>query len=86
MSWRGPFQRSLSLPKKLPCFHSIGIETDDPRNGIGRRLVDELLDRMRALGLWKIDTRVDLPDAEPVRIFGADRFSPSDTMNLERSI
>jgi hypothetical protein len=44
------------------------------------------MDHLRELGVQKINTLVDWNDSSLVEFFRANEFTPSKTINLERSI
>ena len=48
--------------------------------------MDEFVDHLRQIGVNKINTLVDWNDAGLIHFFSANQFSPSRTINLERSI
>ena len=47
---------------------------------------DEFIDHLKSLGVRKINTLVDTNDTGLIRFFNANRFTPSQTVNLERTI
>jgi hypothetical protein len=53
---------------------------------IGEQLLNEFIDHLRKLGVKKINTHVDWNDSKLIHFFSANRFSPSKTINLERSL
>jgi len=66
---------------------AVGVDPDCQHQGIGEKLMDEFVSHLRQLGVKKINTLVDKNDAQMMRYFGANQFSPSKTViNLERSI
>ena len=75
----GIFQEAATLD-------TIGVDPACRHQGIGKRLMDEFIDHLKSLGIRKIHTLVDLDDARLIHFFSANRFSPSRTINLERSI
>lgn len=65
---------------------TIGVDPDYQNQGIGRRLLGEFVDHLRDLGVKKLYTLVNWNDSELIRFFSANQFSPSKTINLERSL
>jgi len=65
---------------------TIGVDPDYQHRGIGEQLIKEFVDHLRALGAQKINTLVDSDDSRLMHFFSANQFSPSKTINLERSI
>lgn len=65
---------------------TIGIDPDYRHQGIGAKLIHEFMEHLRSLGVKKINTLVDSKDAQLTHFFNANRFSPSETINLERSL
>jgi ribosomal protein S18 acetylase RimI-like enzyme len=75
----GIFQESATLD-------TIGVDPDCRHQGIGKQLIKEFMDHLRELGVQKIHTLVDLDDAGLIQFFRANDFTPSKTINLERSL
>ena len=67
-------------------LESIGVDPDYRHRGIGEQLIKEFMDHLLALGAGKISTLVDSNDSRLMHFFTANRFSPSRTINLERSL
>lgn len=65
---------------------TIGVDPNCHHTGIGRRLMDEFVDHVKRIGVKKISTLVSLDDPRLTKFFGANRFSPSRSINLERVI
>lgn len=65
---------------------TIGVDPKYRRKGIGKQLMDEFVEHLRKLGVKKVNTLVGWDDSELIQFFGANRFSPSKTINLERSL
>ena len=65
---------------------TIGVDPDYQHKGIGEQLIKEFMDHLRALGVRKINTLVDSNDSKMMHFFSANQFSPSKTINLERSL
>ena len=66
---------------------TIGVDPDYRHRGIGERLINEIFDHLRDLGVKKITTLVDKQDAGLIHFFMANKFNPSsDIINLERGL
>ncbi|MBN2231541.1 MAG: GNAT family N-acetyltransferase [Deltaproteobacteria bacterium] len=65
---------------------TIGVDPAYHHHGVGRRLIDEFMDHLKSLGVQKVNTLVDWNDSRLIHFFSANRFSPSRTINLERSL
>jgi ribosomal protein S18 acetylase RimI-like enzyme len=65
---------------------TIGVDPDYQHQGIGKQLLQEFMDHLKALGARKIKTLVDSQDTRMWHFFNANQFNPSKTINLERSL
>jgi ribosomal protein S18 acetylase RimI-like enzyme len=65
---------------------TIGVDPDYQHQGIGKLLLKEFMDHLKALGARKIGTLVDSNDARMMHFFTANQFGPSKTINLERNL
>ncbi len=65
---------------------TIGVDPSYQHKGIGEKLINEFMDHLRTLGVRKISTLVDWNDSRLIHFFSANQFSPSKTINLERSL
>jgi predicted N-acetyltransferase YhbS len=79
MGQYGIFQEAATLD-------TIGVDPACQHQGIGERLLTEYIDHLRKLGVKKISTLVDWNDSRLIHFFSANHFSPSKTINLERSL
>jgi predicted N-acetyltransferase YhbS len=75
----GIFQQAATLD-------TIGVDPDYQHQGIGEQLINEFMDHLKKLGVRKINTLVDWNDSKLIHFFSANQFSPSKTINLERSL
>jgi ribosomal protein S18 acetylase RimI-like enzyme len=75
----GIFQEQATLD-------TIGVDPDCQQKGIGKQLMKEFMDHLRELGVQKVNTLVDWNDSKLVHFFRTNEFTPSKTINLERSI
>ena len=74
------------ISKEKATLDTIGVDPNCQHRGIGKQLIDEFMDHLRTLGVQKINTLVDWNDSKLIRFFSANQFSPSKTINLERSL
>ena len=65
---------------------TIGVDPDHQYKGIGKKLIHEFLDHVKTLGVQKINTLVDWNDSVLMHFFSSNQFSPSKSINLERSL
>jgi ribosomal protein S18 acetylase RimI-like enzyme len=65
---------------------SIGVDPDYQQQGVGEKLINEFIDHLRTIGVQKVSTLVDWNDSRLIHFFSSNRFSPSKTINLERSL
>jgi predicted N-acetyltransferase YhbS len=75
----GIFQEEATLD-------TIGVDPDYQHKGIGEQLINEFIDHLRKVGVQKINTLVGWNDTKLINFFSANQFSPSKTINLERSL
>ncbi len=75
----GIFQEEATLD-------TIGVDPNYRHKGVGVELINEFMDHLRELGVQKIHTLVDWNDSKLVQFFRANEFTPSKTINLERSL
>ncbi len=65
---------------------TIGVDPTCQKKGVGRQLIDEFVDHVKRIGVAKISTLVSLDDKKLTRFFQSNLFSPSRSINLERSV
>ena len=75
----GIFQEEASLD-------TIGVDPHHQHKGIGEQLMNEFMDHLKQIGVQKVNTLVDWNDSKLIQFFSANHFSPSKTINLERSL
>jgi predicted N-acetyltransferase YhbS len=75
----GIFQEKATLD-------TIGVDPGCQHKGIGEQLINEFMDHLKKLGVQKVNTLVDWNDYKLIHFFSANKFSPSKTINLERSL
>jgi ribosomal protein S18 acetylase RimI-like enzyme len=74
------------ITKEKATLDTIGVDPDYQNKGIGKQLIIEFMDHLRALGVQKITTLVDENDSKLTHFFNTNQFSPSKTINLERNL
>jgi predicted N-acetyltransferase YhbS len=74
------------ITEEKATLDTIGIDPDYHKKGIGKQLINEYMDHLRTLGVKKVSTLVDEKDSTLSHFFGANQFSPSKTINLERGL
>jgi predicted N-acetyltransferase YhbS len=74
------------ISQEKATLDSLGVDPDYRHKGIGELLIIELLDHLKKLGVEKVNTLVDWNDSRLIQFFSANNFSPSKTINLERSL
>ena len=77
---------NYGISQEEATLDTIGVDPDYQHRGIAAQLIDEFVDHLRALGVRKINTLVDWNDSKLIHFFSSNQFSPSKTINLERSI
>jgi ribosomal protein S18 acetylase RimI-like enzyme len=80
------YMGEYGLFQEVASLDTIGVDPDYQHKGIGKKLMNEFIDHLRQIGVNKINTLVDWNDAKLIQFFSANQFSPSRTINLERSI
>ena len=75
----GIFQQQATLD-------TIGVDPSCRLKGIGAQLINEFMAHLRSLGVQKVNTLVDSKDSKLTHFFSTNQFSPSETINLERSL
>jgi predicted N-acetyltransferase YhbS len=74
------------ISQEKATLETIGVDPDYQHKGIGKQLINEFMDHLRTLGVQKVNTLVDGNDSTLMHFFSANQFSPSKTINLERSL
>jgi len=74
------------ISEEKATLDTIGVDPDYGHKGIGEQLINEFMDHLRTLGVQKVNTLVDGNDSTLMHFFSANQFSPSKTINLERSL
>ncbi|MCJ7593287.1 MAG: GNAT family N-acetyltransferase [Desulfobacterales bacterium] len=79
MGQYGIFQEAATLD-------TLGVDPSYQGKGIGKQLINEFVDHLRKVGVQKINTLITWNDSKLIQFFSANQFSPSNTINLERSL
>jgi ribosomal protein S18 acetylase RimI-like enzyme len=74
------------ISRERATLDTIGVDPSCQHTGIGKQLINEFMDHLKTLGVQKINTLVDWNDSKLIHFFSANQFSPSRTINLERSL
>ena len=80
------FMGEYGIFQEEATLDTIGVDPTYQHKGIGEQLIDEFMEHLKKLGVQKINTLVDWNDTRLIRFFSANHFSPSKTINLERSL
>lgn len=80
------FIGEYGISKEKATLDTIGVDPNYQHKGIGNLLMSEFMDHLRTLGVQKVNTLVDWNDSRLIHFFSANQFTPSKTINLERSL
>ena len=80
------FMGEYGIFQEEATLDTIGVDPIYQHKGIGEQLINEFMDHLKKLGVQKINTLVDWNDTRLIHFFSANQFSPSKTINLERSL
>ena len=80
------YMGEFGIFKEEASLDTIGVNPHSQHKGIGERLINEFMEHLSKLGVRKVNTLVDWNDSNLIQFFSANGFSPSTTINLERSI
>jgi ribosomal protein S18 acetylase RimI-like enzyme len=80
------FVGEYGISEDKATLDTIGVDPSSQQKGIGEQLITEFMKHLKSLGVKKLNTLVDWNDFSLIRFFSANHFSPSKTINLERSI
>jgi ribosomal protein S18 acetylase RimI-like enzyme len=80
------FMGEYGIFQEEATLDTIGVDPTYQHKGIGEQLINEFMDHLKKLGVQKINTLVDWNDTRLIHFFSANQFSPSKTINLERSL
>ncbi|MBN1830754.1 MAG: GNAT family N-acetyltransferase [Deltaproteobacteria bacterium] len=79
MGQYGIFQERATLD-------TIGVDPTYQRKGVGKRLIDEFIQHLKKAGVKKVNALISWNNPQLMLFFGANQFTPSKTINLERSL
>jgi predicted N-acetyltransferase YhbS len=79
MGQYGIFQEKATLD-------TIGVDPSYQKKGIGNKLIDEFIQHLKKVGVQKVNALISWNDPNMMLFFGANQFTPSKTINLERSL
>ncbi|MHB8763746.1 MAG: GNAT family N-acetyltransferase [Deferrisomatales bacterium] len=80
------FMGQFGIFQERATLDTIGVDPGCQHQGVGQLLVDEFVDHLKRIGVRKLTTLVSTSDARLTRFFRANRFTPSQTINLERDL
>ena len=80
------YMGEYGILREEATLDTIGVDPSYQHRGIGNQLIDEFMDHLKSLGVQKINTLVDWNDSKLIHFFSANQFSPSKSINLERSL
>jgi len=80
------FIGEYGISRERATLDTIGVDPNHQHRGIGKLLMSEFMDHLRTLGVQKVNTLVDWNDSRLIHFFSANQFTPSKTINLERSL
>jgi len=80
------YMGQYGISQEKATLDTIGVDPDCQHKGVGKRLIHEFMGHLKTLGVQKINTLVDWNDSKLIHFFSANQFSPSKTINLERSL
>jgi predicted N-acetyltransferase YhbS len=80
------YMGEYGISQEGATLDTIGVDPHYQHQGIGEQLIEEFVNHLRKVGVQKINTLVDWNDSKLIHFFSMNHFSPSKTINLERSI
>jgi len=80
------YMGEFGIFQEVASLDTIGVDPSYQHKGIGKKLMNEFIDHLKQIGVNKINTLVNWNDSKLIQFFSANQFSPSKTINLERSI
>ena len=80
------FIGEYGISQGAATLDTIGVDPEYQRKGVGKLLINEFMEHLKALGVQKASTLVDSADPKMTRFFTENMFKPSKTINLERSL
>lgn len=80
------YMGEFGIFQEVASLDTIGVDPSYQHMGIGKKLMQAFIDHLKQIGVNKINTLVSWNDSALIQFFSANQFSPSKTINLERSI
>ncbi|MEJ2156581.1 MAG: N-acetyltransferase [Desulfobacteraceae bacterium] len=80
------YMGEFGIFQEVASIDTIGVDPSCQHRGVGKKLMNEFIDHLKQIGVNKINTLVSWNDSQLIQFFSANQFSPSKTVNLERSI
>ena len=80
------FMGEYGLFQEEATLDTIGVDPVYQQKGIGEQLINDFVDHLKKIGVKKINTLVDWNNSKLIHFFSTNQFSPSKTINLERSL
>jgi predicted N-acetyltransferase YhbS len=80
------FRGEYGIAEEKATLDTIGVHPDYQHRGIGGQLIAEFMEHLKKLGVQKVNTLVYWDDPGLIHFFSVNHFSPSKTINLERSL
>lgn len=76
----------FGVPDTIGWIDTIGVDPDHQKKGLARALAQELIQRLKAMGVKTIYTLVSWNDWDLLQFFHAMGFTRGDMINLELKI
>jgi len=80
------YQGEFGVPESQAAIDTIGVLPRMQRAGVARKLIEEFIGNMRAIGVTSVRTLVSWNDFTLVAFFGSQGFQPTPVLNLEMKI
>jgi ribosomal protein S18 acetylase RimI-like enzyme len=80
------FIGEYGISQDRATLDTIGVDPDHQHKGIGKQLITEFMDHLKALGVQKVSTLVDSNNSKMSHFFSSNQFAPSPIVNLERTL
>ncbi|MCL4368013.1 MAG: GNAT family N-acetyltransferase [Actinobacteria bacterium] len=74
------------ISQEEATLDTIGVDPSCQHMGIGEQLISEFMEHLRRVGVKRVNTLVGWNDDKLIHFFSANHFSPSKTINLERTL
>jgi len=80
------YQGEFGVPESQAAIDTIGVLPRMQRSGVAKKLIEEFIGNMRAIGVTSVRTLVSWNDFTLVAFFGSQGFQPTPVLNLEMKI